>query len=197
MPLICEGVQTREGLSQSWHELACALFHFLSFVCSVSADELGVSSFLPSFLRPLPVSLSLSLLSFFLCLSLSASRSIIPPSFLSRCDSIAIPVMSAHYLWSVLRSSPHIGSGCQPMTCKGMCVCVCASTSYLIYRWLDLHIFLGCPQFRRRAEENSRERWMCIILFTEWLTNKGCVQCKQADMCHFQRRAVWKGGSLV
>lgn len=171
----------------SWHVPS-----FISYLLSVLCLLMNCA-FSPS-LAPSPF-LSL-LLSSRLPLSLSVSCSVIPPSLLSRCDSIATPVMSAHYLWSVLRSSPHIGSGWHPMMCKCLCVRARAytSTSYLIDRRLDLHNFLGAPSIQKKEQKkNNVDVW--IYHFVYWVIkkkNKGCVLCKQADMS-FQRSTIWKG----
>ena len=95
MPLIEEkGVRAGEGCLR-----ADVSRHVPSFISSllfppcecVCVDGLGVSSFLPSF-RSLPLFLSL-----FVLLFLSLAPSSLLPSFLSQGDSIAIPVVSAHY----------------------------------------------------------------------------------------------------
>lgn len=80
---------SRGGVSHSWHELACALI-ISSLLSVLSADELGVSSFLPSFLYSLPHSPMLYFLFVSLFPSLAPSWNI---SILTLCVT-ALPPLS-------------------------------------------------------------------------------------------------------
>lgn len=91
MHLICKGVEAGEGcltVDMSWHVPSS----FPPF-CPLSADDSGVSSFLPSFAPSLFSLASFFSLSFHLLLHHKVFK-----SFLSQCDSITTLIMSAHYL---------------------------------------------------------------------------------------------------
>lgn len=155
MPLICNGGLSRGGVSHSWHELPCALI-ISSLLSVLSADELGVSSFLPSFTPSLILPCFIFSLcpSFRLLLHHEIFQSLLSvwqhyhPCHVCPLSLISVVFQPTHQL--------RIPAD-EIETRLRVCECILAVRFY----------FLGHPQFI-----------ICIIWYTLRSVSTGCVQCE-------------------